>query len=248
MKTKISIIASVLIIITALCFTMTGCNSNLEKADALSDLKTAVEASKGSDSYYTSYADKTTNKTYKLNVWSANNADELNMQFSVETDLSLSVTYTHLFYRGGHLIYKNPAYNKEVSKTNEYFSKPLNKEGLFVNDFTIKDKNENGDVVEVVYNLNKYTDDAFLSLLESLNESNTQIEAYKKNNIVRTISIKVTGEHFLSAYDTVTVRLINDRIYQIAGLSGDTSKFIFDITYVGPKISFPDANKITPEA
>lgn len=252
MKSKKLLILTAIVILSVTCIVaFAGCSTSLNTADAIADLMTAIEASKNSDSYYTGYNDKTTSNIYRLNVTSANNENEMTMQFSVEKDNNLSVTYTHLYYKNGVLLYSNPEYvkagkNEEKGRKNyEFFSKPLTKEELLTAGFTIKEKVDNA-VVDVEYELQEYTDDAMFALLSDLTAENTEVLSYTKNNIVRVIQLKVNKEgHFLSKFTKgVSIRLINDKIYQIADLD---EKFVFDITYVGPKIFMPSDDNIIAE-
>lgn len=252
MKSKKFLILTAIVILSVTCLlAFAGCGKSLDTADAIADLMTAIEASKNSDSYYTGYNDKTSNNTYRLNVVSANDEENMTMQFSVEKDSNLSVTYTHLYYNKGVLLYSNPEYTaakkgEEKKRNNyEYFSKPLSKEALLTEGFTIKEKVD-GNVVDVEYELQGYTDDAMFALLSDLTVENTEVLSYTKNNIVRVIELKVNKEgHFLSKFTKgVSIRLINEKVYQIADLD---EKFVFDITYVGPKIFMPSDENFIPE-
>lgn len=252
MKSKKFLIMTAIVILSVTCLlAFAGCSKTLDNANAIADLMTAIENSRNSDSYYTGYNDKTSNNTYRLNVVSANNEENMTMQFSVEKDNNLSVTYTHLYYNKGVLLYSNPEYvkagkNEEKTRNNyEYFSKPLTKDELLTAGFTIKEAVD-GAVVDVEYELQGYTDDAMFALLSDLTTENTEVLSYTKNNIVRVIQLKVNKEgHFLSKFTKgVAIRLINDKIYQIADLD---EKFVFDITYVGPKIFMPSSENIIAE-
>lgn len=252
MKSKKFLILTAIVILSVTCLlAFAGCSKSLDTADAIADLMKAIEASKNSDTYYTGYNDKTSNYTYRLNVVSANDEENMTMQFSVEKDSNLSVTYTHLYYNKGVLLYSNPEYSaakkgEEKKRNNyEYFSKPLSKEALLTEGFTIKEKVD-GNVVDVEYELQGYTDDAMFALLSDLTVENTEVLSYTKNNIVRVIELKVNKEgHFLSKFTKgVSIRLINEKVYQIADLE---EKFVFDITYVGPKIFMPSDENFIAE-
>lgn len=259
MKNKKILIVIVCLMLCVTCVGMIGCNKELDVNQAISDLKQAIDVSLAQDNYYTVFNDKTSPNTYKLNVNAANDPDNMTMQFSVEKDTNITVTYTHLYYRNGVLLYNNPEFEKQKKKDEkagkpkerknyDYFSKALTKEQLFTKGgFTIKEIID-GVVSDVTYDLGNYTNDAFFNMISPLTVDNTQVLSYKKNNVVREINLKINDEtNFLSKFNEkggIVIRMINDKVYYVA----DKQKtFVFDIVYVGPKIVMPKEKTIIAE-
>lgn len=238
---KRSILIALLLAVSTMIMSLTGCSKPYDIEDGYELIQTALAESLTAETYYVSeYTGLGDNKsiTYSLNVQAGNKEDYDATQIKYTVKRAETTKQTIDEYTYTYSLPKNVKARKAKAEDYKYY--------LFTVVGNKKTKKETPQAMcYSVDEINRLTLSNILIPLQELQEtdidftaSNCGIKKEGKNTYIR---FKVTNsEHTYAAYESIEILLFNDKIVKIGTYGkaeADKDKFKIDIVYQGPKIT-----------
>lgn len=224
----------ILITVLAVSLSLTACNTVLSEQEGRQLLSDGIAAAQASTTYYIKYKVNDNSSANGRYTQHGLNVQEGTAKFTATTGDALGSVSTDVYF-GKSL---KAGVSEKNAKDGDYVT------GRIEND---SDGNWNVTVCSLeefltYEDISGYNMDGIAQLIGGLSEQELQISSVTRTGKVVYIAAKVLNQdNPLSAYDSINIRVVNDKLAYI----GDTKEsFSISISYGGPKIVVPSWNNV----